>query len=244
VTDYPVPPTSFTPPPPPGPPARQTIDFGRPFTFVFDDPDWVRKILLGGLMTLLSFLLIGIFIVFGYCARLARNVAAGVARPLPEWNDIGDYLLEGLKLVVIAIIYYIPVMIVFAIGMGGTAFLGALADDTGADAVAAVAGGMFSIGMCFLYIFALAVAAILPAALTLAVMRQDFGAAFDFRTVFSYIGQNGANYVLAIAVHLIAGFLAQFGFFLLCVGLLFTAFWSQLATTHAFGETYRYSPVK
>lgn len=240
MTDDPVPPTA----PPPSAPARRTIDFGRPFTFVFDDPDWIRKVLVGGLMYLLSFLLIGIFFVFGYCARLARNVAAGAARPLPEWDQWGEDFVEGLKLFVIVLIYYIPVMALVVLGLGGTAILGALADDTGADALAALSGGMFSIGMCLIYILALAIAVILPAALTLAVMRRSFSAAFDLSAVFAYIGQNAANYVLAIAVHFIAGFLAQFGFFLLCVGLLFTAFWAQLATTHAFGEAYRYSPVR
>ena len=63
MTDSYVPPTSV--PPPPAIPGRRTIDFGRPFTFVFEDPNWVPKILLGGLMYLLSFLLIGIFFVFG-----------------------------------------------------------------------------------------------------------------------------------------------------------------------------------
>lgn len=244
MTDSYVPPASAPPPPPAAPGTRQTIDFGRPFTFVFEDPDWVRKILMGGLMYLLSFVLIGIFFVFGYCARLARNVAAGVARPLPEWDEWGNDFAEGLKLFLIVLVYYLPIMLVFIIGMGGGALLGAIADDTGADAAAAVAGGMFSVGMCLLYGLALAVAVILPAALTLAVMRGSFGAAFDFSSVFAYIGQNAANYILSIAVHLIAGFLAQFGFILLCIGLLFTAFWAQLATTHAFGETYRHSPIR
>ncbi len=243
MTDSYLPPAS-APPPPVAPGTRQTIDFARPFTFVFEDPDWIRKVLVGGLMYLLSFLLIGIFFVFGYCARLVRNVAAGAARPLPEWDDWGNDFGEGLKLFLIVVIYYAPILLIFLIGMGGGALLGAIADDTGAEAAAAVAGGMFSVGMCLLYGLALAVAVILPSALTLAVMRHSFGAAFDFSAIFAYIGQNGANYVLSIAVHLVAGFLAQFGFILLCVGLLFTAFWAQLATTHAFGQTYRYSPVK
>ncbi len=36
----------------PGP--SGTVDFGRCFTFVTEDPEWVTKILLGGLFTLLS----------------------------------------------------------------------------------------------------------------------------------------------------------------------------------------------
>src|SRR5947208_655036 len=71
------------PPPPPRPP--QTYDFGRPFAFVFEDPEWVQKILLGGVFMLASVVIVGVFFVYGYAARLVRNVIDGVQHPLPAW---------------------------------------------------------------------------------------------------------------------------------------------------------------
>ena len=78
MTDVPVPP----PPAPPltTPPAAQ-LDFAKPFTFVFEDPRWLNKILIGGLFYLAGFLVIGWFFILGYVARLTRNVVGGVAQP-------------------------------------------------------------------------------------------------------------------------------------------------------------------
>src|SRR2546428_7372993 len=115
------------PPPPPPPPTRPatTFDFLRPFTFVFDDPRWVTKILLGGLFFLASFVIIGIFFVYGYCARLVRNVINGVQYPLPEWDDLGEYFTEGLKLFVVGLLYAIPIGIVVGIMIVPAIIMGA-----------------------------------------------------------------------------------------------------------------------
>ena len=95
-------------PPPPAPPPP-TYDFVRPFAFTFDDPRWLPKILLGGLFYILGIFIVGIIFVLGYQARLARNVIAGVEHPLPEWDDLGEYFAEGLRLmgVVLVLGYYL-----------------------------------------------------------------------------------------------------------------------------------------
>lgn len=234
--------TQMPTPPPPGTP-RRTIDFARPFTYVFEDPNWLPKVAIGGLMTLLSMLLIGIPFIVGYCARLARNVAAGAPQPLPEWDAWGEDFGEGLKLVVIALIWYAPMVLILFVAFGGTAMIGAVAGDS-SDAAAMAASGVFGFAMCLFYGLILVIAVLLPAALTLAVMRRDFGSGFAFGEIFAYIKANAANYVLSILVYLVAGFLAQFGVILLCIGVIFTSFWSQLVSTHAFAETYRLSPLK
>jgi hypothetical protein len=44
-----------------------------------------------------------------------------------------------------------------------------------------------------------------------------------------------------VVVYLIARFLGGFGVALLCIGVIFTGFWSFLITTHAFAQVYRLS---
>ncbi len=68
-----------TAPPPPSSPSQPSYDFAKPFGFVFQDPDWLSKILIGGLFEIASIFIIGIFFVAGYCARLARTSS-------PGWN--------------------------------------------------------------------------------------------------------------------------------------------------------------
>lgn len=225
--------TAAPTPPPPPPTESRYIDFGKPFTFVFQDPDWLKKILIGGLFYLAMIVLVGIFFVLGYCARLARNVAAGAPRPLPEWDDLGDYFVEGLKLAVIAIIYAIPfiaVIMIPVIGAGVAEGIGG-----GEDAVAAIFGGVWCLMLPLLVILWFWI----PAALLFAAVSGRFEEGFNFPAIFGFIKNNFLNFLLAILIHLVGNFVSQFGIILLCVGILFTSFWSALVSTYAFADAYR-----
>ena len=87
------------------PPPSESIDFGRCFTFVTEDPNWVTKVLVGGLMALLTTVLIGIPFLMGYWGRTLKNVAAGVRHPLPEWDDLGGLFGDGLRLFGVQLVY-------------------------------------------------------------------------------------------------------------------------------------------
>src|SRR4051812_13483815 len=103
------------PPPPPPRPPQSGFDFVRPLAFVFEDPNWIPKILLGGLFMLASVVLVGVFFVYGYCARLVRNVVNGVQFPLPEWDDLGECFAEGLRLFFVTFVYIVPFIFITVI---------------------------------------------------------------------------------------------------------------------------------
>src|SRR6266508_2795233 len=77
-------------------PLRPQYDFIKPLAFVFEDPNWIPKILMGALFTLACFLIVGIFFIYGYLARLVRNV-------------VGEMFGEGAMLFVASFLYMIPV---------------------------------------------------------------------------------------------------------------------------------------
>ena len=230
------------PPPPPPPPVsgKPAFDFGRPFTYVFEDPDWVSKILIGGLFFLASIFIIPIFFVFGYMARLARNVIAGVAKPLPTWDDLGEYFGEGARLFGVMLAYTLPIVAV-AIAV---IIPGALIDHVDDEFARNVGGCIFGIVWCVLIVGSFAIMFFLPAAMLLTVREQRFGAAFEFGEIWDFIKKNIGNYLLAIVIYLVARFVAGFGFFLLCIGIIFTEFWAFCVTTYAFAEAYRLSGKK
>ena len=58
------------------------MDIGKAFSFVFEDEEWVSKILIGGLIALIP--LVGQLVVLGYALKVAQNVAQGSPRPLPR----------------------------------------------------------------------------------------------------------------------------------------------------------------
>ena len=232
---------NLPPPPPPPPaippaePAKPQFDFAKPFSYVFDDPDWLQKILIGGLFYIAGFFIIGWFFILGYVARTARNVIADHPRPLPEWENIGEFFNEGVRLFGVLLAVVLPlVTLIFGI-MIPAGILGSI-DNQGAEAVGALMSGTMA---CIIVPVSLAVTFFMPAMLLFAAVEQRFGAAFELSRIWPFIKQNIGNYVLAIVVYLIARFIGGFGIMLLCIGVVFTAFWSFLITTHAFAQVYR-----
>lgn len=229
------------PPLPPGPPpAQPQFDFAKPFTFVFEDPNWIQKILIGGLFYLAGFLLIGWFFVLGYVAQLARNVIAGVQHPLPEWTDLGAFFNDGLRLLGVALVYIVPFVGLAMLVFIPAGILGAIEDE----GVQALGGGLAGCLSCLFVPLGLAVLLFMPASMLFAAVEQRFGAAFEFGRIWPFIRGNIGNYLLAIVVYLIARFLGGFGVMIFCIGVIFTAFWAFLVTTHGFAQTYRLSTTR
>lgn len=240
----PEPPPPPPPPPPPSGPARPGFDFVRPLAFVFEDPNWIPKVLLGGLFALAAVFLIGIFFIYGYLARLVRNVINGVEHPLPEWDDLGEFFAEGLRLFFVAFLYTMPFLVV-AVGIGVTAgvfsHIGNMRSDALGDFTTGVAGCM----TCILTPLGLLLALWLPGALLMTAVTGQFSAGFDFGRIWRFIRANLGNYLLAFVVWMIARMAAGIvGIILLCIGLLFTTFWSLAVGAYAFAQVYRTSSVK
>jgi hypothetical protein len=224
-----------TPPPPPAPQQAQQFDFVKPFAFIFEDPRWLTKVLVGGLFLLLSILLIGWFFVMGYMARLARNVVAGMQHPLPEWDDLGEYFVEGFRLFVVVLLYVLP-LIVIALIFGVP---GAIMGAAESEGVQNVGGCLMGTVWCLVLPLSLAFTFFVPAAMLRAVMERRLGAAFEIGEIWSFIMANIGNYLLAIVIYFVARFAAGFGIILLCIGVIFTEFWALAATTYAFAQVWR-----
>lgn len=209
----------------------------QPFAFVFQDPRWVTKVLIGGLFYLAAFLIVGIFFILGYCAKLCRNVVANEPQPLPEWDDLGGYFAEGIRLFFVIFCYVIPLIALMGVFIIPLAVAGNIAGPD--DISRQLAGGASSCLGCLFVPLVLAFSLWMPAAVLFAVVEQRFGAAFEFGRIYRFIKDNFANYLIAVVIHLIAGFAAQLGVILFCIGVVLTAFWSLLVSNYAFAYAYR-----
>ena len=233
------PPSSSRPP---------SIDFGRCFTFVTEDPEWVKKILIGGAFVLLSFLLVGLFFVAGYWARFMRAVAAGNERPLPEWDDLGGIFSDGLRVVGLYVAGALGALAVFLLLMCPIAlvFLG-LAHVSSSDGVREALSALGGLGIFFIYglfiLLGFGLSLVFPAAAARVILKGDLSAGFDFRAVFAFVRMNLGNYLLSLVVMILAHFLSQFGVILCCVGYFPLAFWAYLTLGYAIGETVRLNPA-
>jgi hypothetical protein len=177
-----------------------------------------------------------------------RNVAQGVARPLPTWDDLGELFGEGLRLAAVYLVYALALVVVMAI-IGAVLLLPFLAMAGGRlehDQSAAI-GAMGGLGLVGFYglamLASLALAVYLPAALVRAAMRGTVADGFAWSAIVAFIRANLGNYFLSLVIYLLASFVAQFGVILCCVGLFPAAFWSYLVLAAALGQTVRLNPT-
>lgn len=234
-----VPATAAASGPPPG------LDFGQAFRFTFADPGWIKKMLLGGLFTLLGMFIVGLFFVSGYFVRLIRRTARGEEHPLPEWDDLGGLFGEGARVLGAYLAYLMPlvlipvcIVVVSVLVFGGTASLAERSEEA-----AGALGAMLSLVILALYgIFVLAMLALmfyLPAALLRLSLIGRFGAAFEWRENVAFIKRNLGPYLLALGFYLIASFIAQFGVILCFVGVFPVSFWSVCVLGWSLGQVAR-----
>ena len=205
------------------------MDIGRALSFMFKDSEWVKKILIGGLILLIP--LIGTFVAFGYAIEVVRRAYQN-DDALPEWDDFGGYLTRGFLAWVGALIWAIPLIII-----GFCAFIPAIAlsnDDSGVGGVFIVFGYCLIIPLAILF-----QAFVLPMLLGRYAVERNFGAMFQFSEIIEDIRRAGSALLMVLVVAIVATFVAQLGLIACFIGIFFTTFYSYLAIGHAAGQAYR-----
>lgn len=216
------------------------MDIGKSLSYMFDDENWLRKILIGGLIGLVPILNLALT---GYILRTLKNVLAGAARPLPEWDDLGSDMVKGLLVTVAGMVYSLPLIILVFLFVGAMGVGGAFSAGGGREAgeAAAVLGSLGSIGiMCLTVPYVLLVAVWMPAAMANYARSDGFGAFFRLGEIWGLIRRNAGNYVIVLLVALVANQIAGWlGALALIVGAAFTGFWANLVYGHLLGQFLR-----
>src|SRR4030065_1188818 len=89
---------------------EEVMDFGKAFSYQFEDQDWIKKILIAAVIPLIP--IIGSLVVAGWGVEITKRVIHHEPFPLADWNDFGGYLGKGFKMAVIALVYALPLIIV------------------------------------------------------------------------------------------------------------------------------------
>ena len=209
------------------------MDIGKAFTYVFEDEDWVKKVLIGGVINLIP--IVGFFFTAGYMLETLKNVMEGRSLPLPEWDDWGGKFMKGLMLFVIGLIYSLPLIIIMCCLMVGVSAFASQNED--------VANAMSSIVMpcmqCVNLLYIIALMVFLPAILAKYAETEELGAAFRFGEIFNLVKDNIGTYLLVLVISLLAGVITNLGVLACGVGVLFTMFYAMLVNAYAYGQAYR-----
>jgi hypothetical protein len=194
------------------------VDIGRAVQYWLQDPDWIKKVLIGGLIAIIPF--IGWLLVGGYMVRTVQRVGSGADVPLPEWDQWGDDLVRGLKLLGVIIIWMLPLWVLTICSIALSA-----ADETAGGA----AGFLLS---CLSMIYSIAFAFILPVLFSRLAGREQFADAFDISGIIQDAQKIPSQLLIFVVVYIAASFVAGFGVILCIVGVFFTSFIAYLVSAH------------
>ncbi len=208
------------------------MDFGKAFTFVFDDPEWLKKVAINALIGLIP--IVGALYLLGWGLEVARRVATGSSTPLPD-VDFGIHLGHGLKAFVVSLVYTAPIWLV-SIVLG---VIAAIASEMGQDAGAALGAVTGICGGLFGLVFGLLLGLVLPAAMTRSVVSGTIKAGLDFGAVWNLFRAAPGAYVMVLLGTMLAGLLAAFVGTLACgIGIIFTMAYYQAVMGHFYGQAY------
>ncbi len=173
------------------------MDFGN---MIGDSFEYAKEAVVGKwnqwLMLVIATIIFGIPLA-GYSLKVLRG-----EKPAPEVADWGTLFIDGIKYLIISIIWMIPAMIVMFLTVGMTAF-GAMSGDPTA-AIAAMSGMMAGLLVFFIVLIITLLFEIIG------VIRfartGSMGEAFNFGAILETIGKIGwGSYIIALIVLMIVG---------------------------------------
>ncbi len=222
------------------------MDFGKAFTFMFEDPDWLRKLGIGTLVGLVGLLFLPVLIGFipfiilaGYTLDTLRNVMDGRSHPLPDWDDWGGFLKRGFRLCAALFVWALPLILVtlpLTVGggltdqnQGGTQVLGAI---------------LVTCSSCLMILWGLVVTLFTPAIYVRVARTERFAAAFELGKLWAFTRDNIGSIIIAVLLTWVASFLATIiaglGLIALLIGVVvtipFANLWQTLVQAHLFGQ--------
>lgn len=214
------------------------MDIGKSISFVFEDEQWLQKVLIGGLILLATIfffwtvigLFIGIGLLMGYGVDVLKNVRRGDPHPLPEWDNWGDKIVKGIKLMFIFFIWAIPVVIVLI----PTTLLGSLTDPNDSGVLV---GLLITCLSCLMVLYSIILTVLSPAIIIKFAENERVVDAFDFAEIFSFTRENIGEIIIAVLVLWAVQIVASIVGSILCgIGLFFTSFWTYAVQFHLFGQ--------
>lgn len=127
----------------------------------------------------------------GYTLKVFRG-----EKPAPEVTGWGTLIIDGIKYLVVALIWFIPCMIIafVTIGAGITAYI------MNPAAIVGIAGGMLA-GLLILFIVALITGLLATIGIVRFARTGSMGEAFNFGAILETIGKIGwVDYIIALII--------------------------------------------
>lgn len=147
-------------------------------------------------MLIIATILLGLPLM-GYALKVLRG-----DKPAPEVQDWGTLFIDGIKYLIVAIIWMLPVYIVLGILM----VIGFGAAMTGDESAAMAGIGIMVVGMIIVAILAIIIALFMMIGVVRFARTGSIGEAFNFSAIRSTIANIGwVPYIIALIVLMVCG---------------------------------------
>ena len=205
------------------------MNISRAFSFVSNDKDWISKLIIAGLISLIP--IVGILYLTGWMMEIARRYHDSRTELLPEVN-FGKYIANGFKVTVIGIVYSIPIAILGFF----TQALSGLMSNTEQSAIQIIFVGMICTVGILIFILSIVLEAFLLAGYMRYVKTDNWKEAFNFPRIWKMVIENLKVIIILILLSMLADFIGGLGVILCVIGLLFSMPYSMAFFAHVFGQ--------
>jgi hypothetical protein len=186
-------------------------DLARSFTYMFEDKNWLSKMLVGAAFVLLSGIIIGIPFLGGYIVAAIKRAYDDEEVPLPEWDNFGDLFGKGIVAFIIVVLLYIPAFVLHFVPCGGLLAL----------------------------FYTLLAMLVFPILLARYAVTNDLNAVFELNEIADLVRDNIANLAAVLIMWIIFSVIAALGVLAIGIGFLFTAFYANLGLAFLYGKVYQ-----
>lgn len=208
------------------------MEFGKSFTYVFEDDDWIVKILLAAVIAFIP--IIGPLAVAGWGVEITKRAIQKDPEQLPDWSDFVNYLVKGLVVILIGFVYMLPVIVVQVCNNSVFFF----SQESGEEGLMIIGNILMACFGCLSFIYAILVVFFIAAAIGRYADTGEVGSAFQFGKVFATVKAAPAPYLMVLLGGFLAGMIAFVGLIACIIGVFFTVAYANAINAHLMGQAY------
>lgn len=213
------------------------MDYQKAFTVIFQDKEWVGKILIGGLLLIASFLIIPAFFVYGYAIEYTQRVMAG-NMSLPAWDNMGEKFKKGFMVFLTLFVYTLPAFIFIALPIVFTILASVLASSSqsASQVLGFIAFIFILFGYLLFFVYLLFLYFLIPAVIVRFAQTESIGECLKVKEILGIIKTHFADILMLVLFLIVAGFIANIGIIACFIGVFFTGFYGTLVVHNLYGQ--------
>lgn len=212
------------------------MDYGQSFSFVWKDPDWIKKLAIASIVVLVGLLTAGLVMIplGGWMVAIVRRVIRGEEPALAEWADFGSLIIDGLKVVVVAIVWSIPLLLI----VGCFSTVAAVAANQ--DSSGTFTSILSILNACVSLPYGVILGLLLPASIGEIADHGQLGQALNPANAVKLVRANPGGYIIAwLLAGIASGILSTVGTLICVIGVFPAIAYASAVTGHLYGQAYK-----